>query len=59
MEHRKEVDFTWCKTCRYWKLNTTESPCDECLFISINMLLKTMELLREDSHKPYYYEEEK
>ena len=49
MEHKKEVYFVdYCKTCKHFKLDEDESPCGECLFVPF----------REDSHKPYYYEEE-
>lgn len=48
MEHRKEVYFTWCLTCKNYEKDEKESPCDECLSIPS----------REDSHKPYYYEED-
>lgn len=43
----KIVDFTWCKTCTYYKEPEDCDRCNECLNNSV----------RDDSHKPLKYEE--
>lgn len=46
---QKEVYFhEYCKTCKNYKLDESEDPCNECLNEPSN----------EDSHKPVYWEED-
>lgn len=45
---QKEVRFDlYCKTCKYYKLDESEDPCNECLNEPSN----------EDSHKPVNWRE--
>lgn len=47
-EHYKEVYFDqYCKTCKYWELEDTEEPCNECLGEPTNLY----------SHKPVKWKE--
>ena len=49
-DNLKEVYFDqYCKTCKSWEKKDCEDPCNECLAIPANT----------NSHKPFYYEEEK
>ena len=44
----KEVNFEkYCKTCKYFKIEEFEDPCDECLENPVNLY----------SHKPVNYKE--
>lgn len=46
MENSKIVDFTMCKTCRFFEKNEAEEPCHECLHVPS----------RDDgSRKPFRY----
>ena len=45
-DNYKEVYFgEYCKTCKYFKMNETDEPCDDCLNNPVNL----------DSHKPVRY----
>ena len=37
----------YCKTCKHFKLDENEDPCNECLAETVNV----------DSRKPVHYEE--
>lgn len=45
----KIVDFTYCKSCKFYDTKEWEDPCNKCLCCSVN----------ENSEKPLYYEEKK
>lgn len=32
----KFVDFTYCKTCEFYKKDERDEPCNECLSIAVN-----------------------
>lgn len=52
MDHQsyKEVYFhEYCKSCKYEKVENTETPCDECLSEPTNL----------NSHKPVKYEKKR
>lgn len=42
----KEVDFTYCLTCKHWSKDEAEEPCHECMNNPTNM----------NSHRPVRYE---
>ena len=50
MNNTKEVHFWfWCPTCKHYAKDQSDTPCDECLAVPMNI----------DSTKPVRYEEEK
>ena len=41
----KFVDFTYCKTCKFYKKDERDEPCSECLIVAVN----------EGSNRPINY----